>query len=120
MLKIRFFISVGIYAAISIIFPFVIKIPKTLYYIQTVSFAVGYLVPSIITIKKEAREALLIWVLGALVAVLFYDYARSYFMKDTVFLGNWKQLYPAGTILILSFHLYARFVFSIIQKQLLR
>ncbi|MDH4199664.1 MAG: hypothetical protein OEV66_04710 [Spirochaetia bacterium] len=120
MLKIRFFISVGIYGSICVIMPFLIHEPPTLYFIQAGALTLGYLIPCVITLNKKIKNALFIWIISGAAAVVLYDYARSVFGNNYKFMKDWQKTYAIGTLIFLALHLYARFIIELVYKQLIR
>ena len=108
----------AIYAAVSIILPFFIPLPTKMYLILIGIFTVGYLIPSVLSVKKELILAILIWFIGGIIGLVMYDYQKSINNENYVFLQNWQKFYPSGILIFLGLQLYARFTAELVVKQL--
>ena len=118
MFKIRFYISVAIYAAVSVILPFLIPLPAKMYLVLIGIFTVGYLIPSVLSVKKDLIMAILIWFVGGIMGLVMYDYQKSINNESHVFLQNWQKFYIGGILIFLGLQFYARFTAELVVKQL--
>jgi len=120
MFKIRFFIAVAIYAAISIILPFIVPVPAKTYVTLMGVFTLGYLFPAVLAVRQTLARSAFLWLAGALVALVLYDYLKSQTEAGYVFMANWRKYYPAGLLIFLGIQSYARFTSEFVLKQLMK
>jgi len=120
MIKIRFFISAAIYVAISVMLPFLVPVPAMVYLVLIGVLTIGFLVPSILSLSREIRASIPLWIFFAVTALVLYDYLKIYLDSNHVFLGNWKKFYPAGLLIFLGLHFYSWFTAELVFKQITR
>jgi hypothetical protein len=118
MFKIRFFISVAIYTAVSVILPFLIPVPMKTYFIMMGVFTLGYLVPAVLSVRNELVTAVVLWVVGAVFALVAYDYIKSQSGEGHAFFQNWERFYSTGMLILLGIQFYSRFTSELVFKQL--
>ena len=118
MFKIRFFISVSIYTAVSIILPFLVPVPMKSYFTLMAIFTLGYLVPSVFSVRQKLPMSGLIWITGAFISLVIYDYIKSITEPNYVFMQNYVKLFSTGLFILLGLQLYSRFTSELVFKQL--
>ncbi len=87
--------------------------PMRVHAIDISGLFIGYVLPALLTTQRPVRQALVIWLSGAIIALLFLDIGLAWAISKRAPFTGWHLLYPGG---ILAFILL-QFVTRTIDKQ---
>jgi hypothetical protein len=108
MSKGRGFSAVLLFAVIIGGLPFLSGAPLRVLLAEAVSFALGFLVPALVTARRDWRDAIP-WLVGfGLLGLLLLDVWSSIVIVKREFLMGWYVFYPGGLVALLIVHALCR------------
>jgi hypothetical protein len=108
MSKGRRFSSIVLFVVIIGGLPFLSGAPLRVLLAEAVSFALGFLVPALLTDRRDWREAIP-WLVGfGLLGLLLLDVWSSIVIVKRKFLMGWYVFYPGGLVALLIAHALCR------------
>jgi biotin transporter BioY len=116
MSKGRGFSAVLVFVVIICGLPFLSGAPLRVLLAEGASFALGFLVPALVTARRDWRSALP-WLVGfGLLGLLLLDIWSSRVILKREFLMGWYLFYPGGLVVLLVAHGFCRAIAAGYQK----
>jgi hypothetical protein len=110
MSKGRRFSAVLVFVVIVGGLPFLSGAPLRVLLAEAVSFALGFLVPALLTARRDWRAGIP-WLVGfGLLGLLVLDVWSSIVIVKREFLMGWYVFYPGGLVALLVAHAFCRAV----------
>jgi uncharacterized protein YacL len=84
--------------------------PFRVHLIDALSLFIAFVVPSLITSLKKVKKPFLLWIIGAIIGILFWDIFSSFVITKKEIFMSWYIVYPIGIISLLLLQITVQYI----------
>lgn len=84
--------------------------PLKVHAVDVSALFIAFVIPSVITNKNGSKNPLLIWLLGSIVGILYWDIVAAYVIVKKELFMSWYIVYPVGISLIILLQITTKYI----------